>query len=84
MSVATLLLRAEQARSVVPSLVVAEDPNSRFSLASKAALEGSSADLEGWRVTHETGAIRQRSNSGTVSCLATTFPPVQGGSNTDS
>lgn len=30
MSVATLLLRAEQARSVVPSLVVAEDPDSSF------------------------------------------------------
>lgn len=51
-SMATLLLRAERATSMVPSSVAVEDPDSRFSLASKAALEGSSAALEGGRVTH--------------------------------
>lgn len=51
-NVAAPLLRAEQATSVVPSSVVAEDPGSHFSFAGKAALEGSSSDLEGWKVAH--------------------------------
>lgn len=64
-SMATPLLRAEQATRVLPASVVAEAPDSCFGIASKTALEGSSADLEGWRVTH----VRQ-GPSGSMAVMA--------------
>ena len=58
--------------SMATSLLGAEDPDSHFSLASKAHLERSSAALEGWRVMH----VRQRPPGHTAAvALFHTWPP---------